>query len=314
MTDFYFTGVAGAIFSIPGTRWSEEVIELTRLVRIPDCPVPMSRLLAFACHWLKLAKHPLVISFADRTRGHLARSRHDVHFPSAQRSARMKVHIPETDTNFEDVVLTEVRPFKDGKGWHILHGAVGYNGMPSDSPVVPKAGMVARFYGGASPGGEVYGLCLDGVPIFYKDEAQRKAERQAWLDAYNERRRKEEAEPKLPETQIPGFEWTEDMREISGFGGGYERTCRAMVSAGCKWLADHPTADPQFHGFKNVYGVIAEDNDDAKALSKAVTDASGGDCSGAMHHASISHCLFAHKNGWEAYQTEMRKLAKEDAA
>jgi len=62
--------IAGAIFSIPGTRWSEELIELTRLVRRPDCAVPMSKLIAFSCHWLNLAKHPLVISFADRTQGH----------------------------------------------------------------------------------------------------------------------------------------------------------------------------------------------------------------------------------------------------
>lgn len=221
------------------------------------------------------------------------------------------IHIPETDTNFEDAVLTAVETFKNGDGWHILHGAVGYGGMPADSPVAPKVGMVARFYGGANPGSEVYGLCLDGVPIFYKDEAQRKAERQAWLEKYAEDRRKIEAEPKLPETQIPGFEWTEDMDEISGFGGGYERTCRAMVSAGAKWLADHPQADPQFHGFKGVYGVIVEDNEDAKALSKIVTDAAAGDCSGAMHQASVNHVMFAHKNGWAAYQ---KKMSARDSA
>lgn len=62
--------LAGAIFSIPGTRWAEELIELTRLVRRPDCDVPMSKLIAFSCHWLKLARHPLVVSFADRTQGH----------------------------------------------------------------------------------------------------------------------------------------------------------------------------------------------------------------------------------------------------
>lgn len=219
----------------------------------------------------------------------------------------MAIHIPETDTNFEDVVLTEVERFKDGGGWHILHGGTGYGGMPADSPVVPKVGMVARFYGGAQPGSEVYGLCLGGTPIFYKDEAQRKAERQAWLDRYREDRKRIEAEPKLPIPQIAGFEWTEDMDEISGFGGGYERACRKMVSTGTKWLSEHPQADPQFHGFKGIYGVIAEDNEDAKTLSKVVVDAAEGDCTGAMHQASISHVMFAHKNGWPAYQTKMRE-------
>ena len=217
------------------------------------------------------------------------------------------IYIPDDDTNFEDVVLTSVEPFKDGNGWHILHGSIGYGGMPAESQVVPKVGMVARFYGGASIGSEVYGLCLDGTPIFYKTKEQRAQERRAWLEAYEEKRRKIALESKLPIPQIAGFEWTEDMREISGFGGGYERTCRKMVSTGCKWLADHPAADPKFRGLKNVYGILVDDNDDARALSKAVTDAAEGDCTGAMHQAAISHALFAHKNGWAAYQVKMRE-------
>lgn len=62
--------IAGVIFSIPGTRWSEELLELTRLVRRPDCDVPLSKLISFACHWLKISRRPLVVSFADRTQGH----------------------------------------------------------------------------------------------------------------------------------------------------------------------------------------------------------------------------------------------------
>jgi hypothetical protein len=62
--------IAAAIFSLPPTRWSEEVTELSRLVRHPDCAIPLSKLLAFSCHWLKLAKRPLLVSFADRTQGH----------------------------------------------------------------------------------------------------------------------------------------------------------------------------------------------------------------------------------------------------
>lgn len=62
--------LAGVVFTIPGTRWSEELLELARLARRPDCDVPLTKLIAFACHWLKLARHPLVISFADRTQGH----------------------------------------------------------------------------------------------------------------------------------------------------------------------------------------------------------------------------------------------------
>jgi len=103
--------------------------------------------------------------------------------------------------------------------------------------------------------------------------------------------------------------YTDDMGEISGFGGGYEAACRAMVLAGLAWLDAHPNADPQFKGFlaaRSVYGLISEENEDAKALTVAVVAASGGDCTGAMHHASIRHVLFAHKYGWAQYAEEMQ--------
>ena len=62
--------IAGVIFSIPPTRWKEDVIELSRLVRVPECAVSLSALISFACRWLKKAGVPLVVSFADRTHGH----------------------------------------------------------------------------------------------------------------------------------------------------------------------------------------------------------------------------------------------------
>lgn len=79
-----------------------------------------------------------------------------------------------------------------------------------------------------------------------------------------------------------------------------------MVLAGLDWFDAHPDADPKFHGFKDVYGVISEDNDDAKALSNAVVAAADGDCTGAMHQAAISHIFYARKNGWAKYCEQMR--------
>ena len=95
--------------------------------------------------------------------------------------------------------------------------------------------------------------------------------------------------------------------EISGFGGGYEETCRKMLLAGLTWLDAHPEADPKFKGFKNVYGIILEDNEDAEALSKAVVDGSGGDCTGAMHQAVISTCLYIKKAGLQKYLDVMNE-------
>lgn len=110
------------------------------------------------------------------------------------------------------------------------------------------------------------------------------------------------------------YEFTEEMGEISGMGGGYEQCCRDMLKAGLEWLDAHPDADPKFHGFKGVYGIIDEDNEDAEALTKAIIDASGGGATGAMHQAVVSHCLVIRKEGWDHYVEKMseRKKAKEE--
>lgn len=101
------------------------------------------------------------------------------------------------------------------------------------------------------------------------------------------------------------YDFTESMGEISGFGGGYEQTCRNMLKAGLEWWDAHPAANPSFRAFNGVYGLIDETNEDAKALSKAVIDGAGGDCTGAMHQAVISSIFWIRKNGWEKYVKEM---------
>ena len=61
--------VAACYFSVPPTRWSEEVWELSRLVRIPECTTPLTQLIAKACLIAK-EKIDLLVSFADKTQGH----------------------------------------------------------------------------------------------------------------------------------------------------------------------------------------------------------------------------------------------------
>lgn len=112
----------------------------------------------------------------------------------------------------------------------------------------------------------------------------------------------------MSETPPPGV-WTEDMAEISGFGGGYEECCREMLRAGLRWYAEHPDAKPRFKGFKEVFGLLMEDNEDAKVLSKAVLEPgkAGGGATGAMHQAVIGHLFKIRRDGWEAYVEAMRK-------
>lgn len=119
--------------------------------------------------------------------------------------------------------------------------------------------------------------------------------------------------------------WTDDMGEISGFGGSYEEGCRAMVLAGIKWLEENPDKKPEFVGYKGIYGIIKEENDAAKEMTKAMMDAEvfmeeegkmvrcGDHATGAMHQATVNHALRAHANGWEWYCEQMRKREENDA-
>ena len=61
---------AACVFSIPPTRWSEEVLELSRLVRRPDYSGQLSSLVSFSVRCLKRQGHDLLISFADWTQRH----------------------------------------------------------------------------------------------------------------------------------------------------------------------------------------------------------------------------------------------------
>ena len=107
------------------------------------------------------------------------------------------------------------------------------------------------------------------------------------------------------------YVFTDEMGEISGFGGGYEKGCRAMVVAGLRWMRDNPDAEPHYRGYEGIYGVLSDDNDDANALSKAVTSVASG-CTGAMHQATIGHVLWINKNGWDKYVEKMTEEEPND--
>ncbi len=111
--------------------------------------------------------------------------------------------------------------------------------------------------------------------------------------------------------KIAKYKFVEGMGEISGFGGDYEKACRVMLDSGLQWFDEHPDADPKFQGNDAVYGLIIEDNDDAKALSDAVTKHIDG-CSGAMHHAVVGACLWIRKNSWDAYVAQMTKETNDE--
>lgn len=61
--------VAAAFFTFPPTRWTEPVLELSRLVR-GNSRVPLTFLLSRCAQELKRNGYDLLVSFADKTQGH----------------------------------------------------------------------------------------------------------------------------------------------------------------------------------------------------------------------------------------------------
>lgn len=112
------------------------------------------------------------------------------------------------------------------------------------------------------------------------------------------------------------IEFTEAMNEISGFGGFYERCCRAGVVAGAKWLRDHPSGTPVYLGYDGCYGIVMADNSVAQSLDLAVMKAQvtrddgtksqlSHELTGIQHHAIVHHLLFIAEKGWDAYRERM---------
>jgi hypothetical protein len=112
------------------------------------------------------------------------------------------------------------------------------------------------------------------------------------------------------------IEFTEKMNEISGFGGFYERCCRAAVIAGARWLRAHPGAKPSYLGYEGLYGMVIAANDEAKAMDVEIGNAYVArddgtksqlrdELTGMQNHAVIHHLLFIADRGWDAYRERM---------
>jgi len=67
----YGQAIAAVVFSVPPTRWSEPVYELSRLVRREDAQISLSALIGQTCAFLARSNETdLIVSFADWTQGH----------------------------------------------------------------------------------------------------------------------------------------------------------------------------------------------------------------------------------------------------
>ncbi len=107
------------------------------------------------------------------------------------------------------------------------------------------------------------------------------------------------------------YEFTPEMDEISGFGGGYEEVCRVMLKAGLEFWDQQPESfDPRYKSMKGVFGLLLDNNEDAKKLDDAIIAVANG-ATGAMHQAIVGHIFFIRQNGWDAYVREMSERKEE---
>lgn len=105
--------------------------------------------------------------------------------------------------------------------------------------------------------------------------------------------------------------FNEQMREISGFGGGYEAICRQMVEAGVKWLDENGNPEISFKESEQIFGLSIPSNEAMETLEKVMTDAGGEGLTGAMIHACTRHIFYIRKNGWDKYVEEMSKPSED---
>jgi hypothetical protein len=128
---------------------------------------------------------------------------------------------PANDVQFEETTISAVTE-SDSGGWSIKRADGWSFWIQADSPVTPKVGMAARFYG-TGIGGTVRGLFLDGVKVFYRTEDEDKEKYE--IDAYGA-----DAADWLKKWDDGKSVWSIEM---GGLGPGYEQciqiTCAEMV-------------------------------------------------------------------------------------
>lgn len=119
---------------------------------------------------------------------------------------------------------------------------------------------------------------------------------------------------------INEFEYTEGMNEISGYGGDYERACRAGVRAGACWFADHLGAKPEFASWLASNGRVMPVNMEAHGLLSAMEDTDFtredgthvpliDEMTGEMTQIMLYHVLYIAKHGWNKYAEKMTATA-----
>lgn len=90
------------------------------------------------------------------------------------------------------------------------------------------------------------------------------------------------------------YTYTDEMAEVSGLGGDYEKACREMVIAGAEWVDEHDVN-------------LGEDYGAGEELKDVMAEELDSDPTVAMMHAATRHVAYVDKHGWEAYVEKMEE-------
>lgn len=185
---------------------------------------------------------------------------------------------PDNDTQFQDHTIEAVRDEGDGsfsiicEGWSLLCGR--------DSPVTPKVGQTARYYGK----GPVRGLFIDGVKVWYRTEAEDEEHQEVqlygrdpaeWLERWDAGR----------------SVWTIEM---GGLGPGYEQCIHIICAEVLRWLLANK---PDMDDYKSW-----RDTMDKAVLAVPYVKEIG--CSGAQWGAAVNIAAHLYRKGPRGVMTD----------
>ena len=88
---------------------------------------------------------------------------------------------------------------------------------------------------------------------------------------------------------------------------GYEWGCQVIMFRALEWLKCHAAKNPKFHSYKNITGILAPDNEDAKEMEKFALDhekVREFGATGAMVQYALLHAMQRNKLGEEGYFAE----------
>lgn len=192
----------------------------------------------------------------------------------------MIAQFPKLDSSWEEASIARVG--RCGDGWTIERADGWSFFVPSSSPVTPKVGMTARFYG-EGIGRPVRGLFLGGVQVFYRTEAEDKFHQNTLLYGSN------------PTEWLKRWDAGQTVWsiEMGGLGPGYEQAIQIAA------------AEILRHLLEKSYDAMGWLSSNAWANDRAAIETYGFanarvqalQLSGAQWNAALSLATALYKNG-----------------